>query len=225
MSDWGATPSWEFALAGLDQESGAQIDVMLWKAEPFTEPLRRPTRTGKLPEGAPVRHGAPHPALDVRGRHRRAGAGARGRHGGAQRVALETARQGIVLLKNDGVLPLAADTPRAIAVIGGHAQLGVPTGTRLERRRPARRLRRRDPDRRPGHHGRRTQPLPPAVVAARGAAEAAARRRRSSSTPGMTPAEAALLARRSDVAIVFAIRVEGEGFDSPTCRCRGARTR
>ena len=23
MSDWGATPSWEFALAGLDQESGA----------------------------------------------------------------------------------------------------------------------------------------------------------------------------------------------------------
>ena len=27
MSDWGATPSWEFALAGLDQESGVQIDV------------------------------------------------------------------------------------------------------------------------------------------------------------------------------------------------------
>ena len=27
MSDWGATPSWEFALAGLDQESGAQIDT------------------------------------------------------------------------------------------------------------------------------------------------------------------------------------------------------
>ena len=25
-------------------------------------------------------------------------------------IALETARQGIVLLKNDGVLPLAADT-------------------------------------------------------------------------------------------------------------------
>ena len=32
--------------------------------------------------------------------------------------------------------------------------------------------------------------------------------------PGMTPADAALLARRSDVAIVFAVRVEGEGFDS-----------
>jgi beta-glucosidase len=33
--------------------------------------------------------------------------------------------------------------------------------------------------------------------------------------PGMTPAAAALAARQADVAIVFAIRVEGEGFDSP----------
>jgi beta-glucosidase len=33
--------------------------------------------------------------------------------------------------------------------------------------------------------------------------------------PGVSPAEAALLARRSDVAIVFAIRVEGEGLDIP----------
>jgi beta-glucosidase len=31
--------------------------------------------------------------------------------------------------------------------------------------------------------------------------------------PGMSPAEAALLARRSDIAIVFGIRVEGESFD------------
>ena len=31
--------------------------------------------------------------------------------------------------------------------------------------------------------------------------------------PGISPAEAALAARRADVAIVFAIRVEGEGFD------------
>ena len=44
MSDWGATPSWEFALAGLDQESGAQIDVLMWDAEPFAEPLRAALR-------------------------------------------------------------------------------------------------------------------------------------------------------------------------------------
>src|SRR5262249_21814153 len=36
MSDWGATASWEFALAGLDQESGLQLDMMMWHAEAFT---------------------------------------------------------------------------------------------------------------------------------------------------------------------------------------------
>ena len=41
----------------------------------------------------------------------------------------ETARQGIVLLQNDGILPLAADTAAHIAVIGGYSQLGVPIGT------------------------------------------------------------------------------------------------
>ena len=33
--------------------------------------------------------------------------------------------------------------------------------------------------------------------------------------PGMNPAEAAMLAGRSDVAVVFAIKLEGEEFDSP----------
>src|SRR5262249_38513155 len=50
MSDWGATPSWEFALKGLDQESGAQIDTIIWKVEPFTEPLKAAFREGKLPK-------------------------------------------------------------------------------------------------------------------------------------------------------------------------------
>jgi beta-glucosidase len=30
MSDWGATVSWEFALKGLDQECGVQMDAMMW---------------------------------------------------------------------------------------------------------------------------------------------------------------------------------------------------
>jgi hypothetical protein len=44
-------------------------------------------------------------------------------------IALETARQGIVLLKNDGMLPLATDKPLKVAVIGGYAQEGVASGT------------------------------------------------------------------------------------------------
>jgi beta-glucosidase len=47
MSDWGATPQWDFALKGLDQESGVQIDRMMWKSEPFTEPLRKANCPGR----------------------------------------------------------------------------------------------------------------------------------------------------------------------------------
>src|SRR4029077_5262237 len=49
MSDWGATPRWEFAVKGLDQESGAQIDVVLWQGEAFTDRLRSALADGKLP--------------------------------------------------------------------------------------------------------------------------------------------------------------------------------
>lgn len=48
MSDWGATPSWEFALRGLDQESSLQIDKINWHAQPFVEPLRQAYEQGKL---------------------------------------------------------------------------------------------------------------------------------------------------------------------------------
>ena len=186
MSDWGATPTWDFALDGLDQESGAQIDVMMWEAESFTEPLRRRVRRRRAAQGAPLRDGAPHPALDVRGRHRPLGPGrpAPGDDMAAHNAdRARAARQGIVLLKNDGVLPLAADTTARIAVIGGYAQLGVPIGTGSSAVIPPGGYASRDPDRRPRDHGQRAQPLPPAVVAAAGAAASCCPTRRSSSTP------------------------------------------
>src|SRR5262249_58636081 len=49
MSDWGATASWEFALAGLDQECGVQLDVMPSGAEAFTSPPTNPTPTRQFP--------------------------------------------------------------------------------------------------------------------------------------------------------------------------------
>jgi beta-glucosidase len=129
-------------------------------------------------------------------------------------IALETARQDIVLLKNDGVLPLTADTIARIAVIGGHAQVGVPTGTGSSAVVP------------PGGY---------AAVIKIGGPELALKMRNLyllplspfeelkkllsnahvEFDPRMSPAESVLLARRSDVVIVFGIRVEGESFDLP----------
>jgi beta-glucosidase len=128
-------------------------------------------------------------------------------------IALETARQGIVLLKNDGALPLAGDTASRIAVIGGHAQAGVPAGTGSSAVVP------------PGGYAeviriggrsfmgatRNLFLLPSSPLAELSKFLPHAE---IEFDPGMSPAEAALLARRSDVAIVFGIRVEGEGYDS-----------
>jgi beta-glucosidase len=212
MSDWGATPEWDFAIKGLDQESGVQFDVIQWNSEPFTEPLRKAYADGKLPKerlsdmvrrilrsmyAVGIDTWGPAPTVDL------------AKHNA---IALETARQGIVLLKNDGALPLATEKPLKIAVIGGYAQLGVPSGTGSGAVLPV------------GGFAD--------VVTIGGAGVMGATRNlflmKSSPLaelrklvpkaqidfdPAQTPAEAALLAKRSDVVIVFGIRVEGESFD------------
>jgi len=213
MSDWGATPSWEFALHGLDQECGAQIDTVLWGSEAFGDPLRAAYADGRLPKerlsdmvrrilrsmfavGIDRWGAAPVPDLAAH-----------------QEIALQVARQGIVLLKNRGVLPLAPESSARIVVIGGYAQVGVPTGCGSSAVVP------------PGGYA--------AVIPIGGPDLTASLRNlyllRSSPLdalrkqfphaqiefdPGLSPAEAVLAARRADLAIVFGIRVEGEGFDS-----------
>jgi beta-glucosidase len=211
MSDWGATPAWEFALAGLDQESGAQIDRTMWDAEPFGEPLRAALERGDLPRerlSEMVRRilrsiyavgadawGEP-PAVDMAAH---------------AQIALDTARQGIVLLKNEGVLPLGEGP---IAVIGGHANVGVPAGTGSSAVTPPGGYAEVIEIGGPGIMGsfRNLYLLPSAPLTELRAQLPGAQ---IEFDPGMTPAEAALLARRAEVAIVFAIRVEGEGFDNP----------
>ncbi len=213
MSDWGATASWEYALGGLDQDCGCQIDVLVWGAEAFAQPLREAYANGRLPKerlsdmvrrilrsiyAVGVDRWAAPPEVDMPRHHE---------------IALETARQGIVLLKNDGALPLASDTASRIAVIGGHAQAGVPAGTGSSTVVP------------PGGYaevirigGRSFMgatrnlfllPSSPLAEISKFLPHA-----EIEFDPGMSPAEAALLARRSDVAIVFGIRVEGEGYDN-----------
>jgi beta-glucosidase len=214
MSDWGATPSWDYALKGLDQESGVQIDVMLWNTESFVAPLQAAYAEGKLPKArlsdmvrrilrsmyaVGVDQWGPAPAVDLARHHA---------------VALDTARQGIVLLKNDGVLPLAADTTARIAVIGGHAQVGVPIGTGSSAVVPPSGYAAVVKLGGPGVMGaaRNLYLLPSSPLAA---LKKLLPQAQIDFDPGMSPAEAAMLARRSDVVIVFGMRVEGEGFDLP----------
>lgn len=211
MSDWGGTPSWECALAGLDQECGAQIDAILWGAEQFTDRLRAAYAEGRLPKerlsdmvrrilrsmfavGIDRRGDPPEPDMDAH-----------------NKVALQIAREGTVLLKNDGTLPLAS--VERIAVIGGYAQVGVPTGCGSSTVVPPGGYAEVIPIGGPGLTGgtRNLYLLPSSPL------EELRKQFPSAQIefdPGLAPAEAVLVARRADAVIVFAIRVEGEGFDS-----------
>ena len=114
MSDWGATPNWDFALKGLDQESGVQIDLAMWKVEPFMEPLMKAYAEGKLSKerlsdmvrrilrsmyAIGIDKWGPTPKVDMV------------KH---NEVALEAARQGIVLLKTMACCRWQRTRPRGL---------------------------------------------------------------------------------------------------------------
>ncbi|MGZ4511513.1 MAG: beta-glucosidase [Mycobacterium sp.] len=212
MSDWGATPSWECVLGGLDQECGAQLDALLWQSEAFGEHLRAAHADGRLTNerlSDMVRRILRSMfAVGVD----RAEAAAVPEMAAHNEIALRIARQGIVLLTNRGLLPLAPESTARIAVIGGYAHVGVPAGYGSSAVVP------------PGGYA--------AVVPIGGSGLEAGLRKlhllpssplnelrkqfpqaHIEFDPGISPAEAVLAARRADIAIVFAIRAEGEGFD------------
>lgn len=213
MSDWGAVPSWDYALKGLDQESGIQMDVKQWGGEAFTDKLCQAYAEGKLPKerlsdmvrrilrsmyAVGIDKWGPAPAVDLAKHYE---------------IALEIARQGIVLLENDGVLPLPTDKKLKIVVIGGHAQEGIIAGTGSGAVNPV------------GGYagvvkiggagimggGRNMFLYPPSPLAELKKALPDAQ---FDFDPGYTPTEAALTAKRADMVIAFGIRVEGEGFDN-----------
>jgi beta-glucosidase len=123
MSDWGAVHSAQAMVKGLDQQSGSQLDKQVW----FDAPLKAEIMAGRIPKSRlsdAVRRvlrsvfavGAdklqPQPVADS-----------------ALHVALarKAAAEGMVLLKNDGILPLANDAS-SILVVGGFANVGVMSG-------------------------------------------------------------------------------------------------
>ncbi|WP_018314911.1 beta-glucosidase [Cupriavidus sp. UYPR2.512] len=209
MSDWRAVYSWDFALHGLDQHSGAQLDEQEW----FNEPLRQACEAGKVSRARisemvrrmlrsyyaiGIDQERPAVTIDFDTHHA---------------VALQVAREGIVLLKNEGeALPLASGKQR-IAIIGGFAQTGVLSGDGSSQVMP------------PGGYAAQvplhSHPLlGPTTMRFSGSSPLAELRRQLAEAridfdSGANLADAVALAKRADVVIVFAVRHEGERFDSP----------
>ncbi len=209
VSDWGGTQSTvNAAMAGLDIEMPGN--------DSFGEPLKKAVEAGQVPMerlndmvhrilrtefDSGVVDDPPQPeSPDVM----------RGFE-----VAQKTEEQGAVLLKNAGnVLPLSAASIRSIAVIGGHADVGVMSGGGSSQVSPA-----------------GGNPVPPSpellknplasfflvAVYHRSAPlkgiEEKAPHAEVHFDPGTDPAAAAALASKSQVAIVFAVQHESEGMD------------
>ena len=132
MSDWGSVHSTEkAALAGLDQESGMELDAHLNGAIFFTDRLLAAIEDGAVPESrlddmvariltGMIDCGALDDPTPVNPRPVDVDANCL--------VAQRVAEAGAVLLRNEnGLLPLGPQV-RRIAVIGGNADLGVLSG-------------------------------------------------------------------------------------------------
>jgi beta-glucosidase len=207
MSDWGAVHSLGAAAAGLDQESGQELDRQVF----FDAPLRQSIAGGQLPQAR--LDDMVHRILRTEYAFGLVGTqpslGPLDVKADAQ-VTQAEAEAGIVLLKNEGgVLPLAA-TAKHIAVIGGHADIGVlsgggsaqvvPLGSQILPRPPG------APDWVEGTVYHPSAPLPAIQARAKG---------NVSFRAGTDPAVAAASARGADVAIVFVEQWASEAIDVP----------
>jgi beta-glucosidase len=209
MSDWGAVHGVEAAVNGLDQESAAEEDRFNNGAEFFGAPLAAAVASGSVPQSR---------LLDMNRRIVRSMLAVGlfdhppertpidyGAHAAA---AEEAAERGIVLLRNGGVLPLSPEI-RRIAIIGGHADMGVLSGGGSSQVTPVGRALGIQQG---GESGLefydRSAPL--------AAIKNLAPRATVSFVSGRYASEAAALARRVDVAIVFATQWTAEGLDAPT---------
>ena len=214
MSDWGAVHSTtKAANAGLDQESGQELDDRLY----FADALKADVEAGRVPMArlddmaaryltgliATGAYDAPVPAAPAPIPYPEHAA-----------VAQRAAEAGIVLLKNEnGILPLATGA-RRIVVIGGHADVGVLSGGGSSQVRSV-------------------GGVPIEIPLTSGAAASFARVTYHSSSPlkalrselprvridyldGSDPVAAATAARAADVAIVVATQWTTEAQDVPT---------
>jgi beta-glucosidase len=125
MSDWGAVHTTaKAALAGMDQESGEQLDREVYFGELLKEAVQQgEVRFERLSNMVHriLRSLIDKGVFDMPAEKRATDYEANAR------IAQAAAEAGTVLLKNDGVLPLKGNQ-RKIAVIGAHADVGVLSG-------------------------------------------------------------------------------------------------
>ena len=206
MSDWGAVHGVAAAKAGLDQESGQQLDKQVF----FDAPLKAAVTSGEVSKarihemahrylrslfatGAfdhPVTAGGLDTAADAL-------------------VAGRAEEQAIVLLKNQGNLLPLMKTARKIAVIGGHADVGVISGGGSSQVIPPGSTSFPKSKGAPQWGGGQvyTPGAPLKAIAARAAGAQVA------FNDGADPVSAAALAKASDVVVVFATQWSSEGMD------------
>ncbi|MCE4552864.1 beta-glucosidase [Roseateles cellulosilyticus] len=208
MSDWGAVSDASFFNAGLDQQAGSQLDKQVW----FREPLKALIDAGHVTKArvsdAVRRMLRSFFALGIDKPYK---AEPIDYKANAQ-VALEAARAGLVLLKNDGLLPLDK-VAKSILVVGGHADFGVLSGGGSSQVFPSNgkvRFVGGDVDD-PSTTFTRQVYTPRAPFAALKTALPDAKFRFNS---GYSPDTAAAYAAQADVVVVFATKWEGEAIDS-----------
>ena len=214
MSDWGAVHSTvKAANAGLDQQSGQELDKEIYFGAPFAAAMA----DGKISEAR----------LDTMVRRILTGVISSGLYDNptpatAQPIdyvahadaAQRVAEAGIVLLKNQGgILPLAKRAQK-IVLIGGHADVGVLSGGGSSQVRSV-------------------GGVPVEIPLTSGAAASFARITYHNSSPlkairalapnaevsfvdGTNPAAAAAAAKAADIAIIFATQWQTEAQDAPS---------
>jgi len=215
MSDWGAVHAPDDLLAGLDQESGEQIDVLqdgnVWFDAPLTAlAASSPAYRARITDAATrivatmtdkglIAHPPVIASID---------------YAADARVAQREEEAGIVLLQNQrNLLPLATHYHR-IAIIGGHADLGVLSGGGSSQVAPP-----GGPVVRDFYSAGAIAALPRvAFYLPSSPRDAIARRAPGAEVSfddGLYPSSAAAAAARADVAIVFATKWGAEGEDEP----------
>ncbi|WP_235535088.1 beta-glucosidase [Sphingomonas sp. Leaf339] len=219
MSDWGAVGALDFALAGLDQQSGAQIDKKIFFGVPLAEAAARdPAYAARVTDmNRRILRSIYAVGLDTHPPVKAdidfaANAG----------IARSVADEGIVLLRNsNALLPLSKDV-RSIAVIGGYADAGVLSGGGSTQVQPLGGPSVSLPMGGEGplakynnqtYHG--TAPL--------AAIRALAPNANVTFHDGRYPAEAVAAAKTADVTIVFATQWMAEGADVPDLSLPGGQ--